>query len=195
MPSYRILDEFTAEVDPDLISPSPFWVIAVIRFDKPLTFSRAKMLAGDTSVSYDGSGPAGRIDERQMLVLSEDVLSMNITHNKESYVSSLSATLMSGDLNYLYEIQPNDWVMAWIVNNESAGQTLITKIKDRKQANLFLDGLKFIGRVQGIRKTLQQSPDGQRTVRYSLQAAGFRELGSTIFFDPALQKEVPSLGE
>lgn len=194
MANYQLLSEFSDEKDPDAISVTPFWMIAVVRFANPLTFSRKKMFSGETAVSFDTDFDA-LIRERSMLVLSDDVLQMSISHTKDSYVSSLSASIMGSDLNYLSEIQPNDWLLAWILNDEQQGLALKDKVLKAEACNGFNDGLKFVGRVQGIRKHLQQAPGGTRTVRYQLQGAGFRELDSSIFYDPALSKEEQSIGQ
>ena len=196
MPSvYEILSEYTDESNPDSISVNPFWMIAVIRFRKPLTFNRDKLKEEKPgAVSFD-SNAESLITERSMIVLSDDVLQMQIEHSKSSYVSSLSATLMSGSLNFLQEIQPNDWVFAWIVNSETQGRKIMDRVLKSEACNGWSDGLKFVGRVQGIRKKLSQSADGHRTVRYQLTAAGFKELDSTIFFDPNLAKQEESVGQ
>jgi hypothetical protein len=191
---YDILSEYTDDKDPDSISVSPYWAIAIVRFAQPLTFSRRKMFDGESSVSYDSSKEA-LIKERSMIVLTDDVLQMQISHTKGNYISNLTATLMNGDLNYLTEIQPTDWVLAWVVNDKNKGEKLAERILKREACNKFDDGLKFIGRVQSIRKNLQQSADGHRTVRYNLQAAGFKEFDASIFYDPALAQDQQSLGE
>jgi hypothetical protein len=192
---YKILSEFTTVDNPDTISVNPFWAIAFVRFAQPLTFSRKKMFAGESSVSFD-SNPEDLIKERTTLVISDDILQMNISQTKGNYVGSLSAVLMSGTTNYLTQIQPDDWVFAWIVNSEEKGSKLIQRIfKEHENCNNFDDGLKFVGRVQSIRKHLQQSPDGHRSVRYQLQAAGFKELASSVYYDPALAKAEDSIGQ
>lgn len=193
-PLYQILSEFTEEKDPDQISTSPYWAVAVVRFAQPLTFSRSKMFAGETSTSYSKNSE-DLIRERAPLIISSDVLQMQIDASKSNYTTSLSATLANGPLNYLYEIQPDDWVFAWIVNNQAKFDDILARIRDGKAANNFDDGLKFVGRVQSIRKRLTQSADGHRTVRYQLNAAGFKELDASTFYDPALVKEEQSLGQ
>lgn len=192
--TYNLLSEFTTNTDPDSISVSPYWVIALVRFAQPLSFSRQKMLSGKSAVSYDADFSA-IIRERPLLVLSDSIVSMSITHGKDSYLSSLQAQLVA-DMNYLSEVQPSDWIMAWIVNDTEAGLDLIRRLNEGKEAcNGFMDGLKFVGRVQTIRKNLSQSPDGVRSVRYNLTAGGFHELDSSIFYDPALAEQEDGIGQ
>lgn len=194
-PTYKIVSEFTSEKDPEYISVSPYWCIALVRFAQPLTYSRTKTFDDKTDSSFDANNST-LIRERNLLVLTDDVQSMSISHSKGSYVSSLQATLLNSNLNFLSEIQPNDWVFAWIVNDDTQGRQLVERIFDPNEAcNKFEDGLKFVGRVQSIRKLLQQDPAGRRTVRYQLQAAGFKELDASVFYDPALARAEESLGQ
>lgn len=192
--SYRILKEFTDEDKPAMISQSPFWIIAVIRFAQPLTFSRKKLFAHEKDASYD-AGVDDLIRERSLIALSDDVLQLQIQSSKATHISSLQATLANGSLNYLQEIQPNDWVFSWILNSETAGRELLKRVLVGEACNKFDDGLKFVGRVQSIRKKTTQAPTGQRTIRYTLSAAGFKEMESTAFYDPALVKQEESLGQ
>lgn len=200
MASYDILEEFSEDPDPDIIDTSPFWVIAVIRYEHPITFDRSKLFTatvGTTISSVGVDADFSKISkERTALIISNDVIQMSISHTKDNYVSNLTANLLPG-LNYLAEIQPGDWLMAWIINEnkEIDAKTLLENIDQRKPCNGFGDGLKFIGRVQSIRKSLRQAPDGHRMVHYQLNGAGFKELDASIFYDPALAKEEESIGQ
>jgi hypothetical protein len=74
------------------------------------------------------------------------------------------------------------------MNTRAKYKDVIRKLRQGLPANDFDDGLKFVGRVQDIRKLLAQTPDGLRTVRYNLAAVGFSELDSSVFFDPNLSR-------
>lgn len=192
---YKILSEYTSESEPDSISVSPYWVVAAVRFAAPLTFNREKLVKDQTEVSHDGSGD-DLIKERPLIAITDDCVQFNIESNKGNYITSFSAMLASGRLNYLEELNPDDWILAWVLNSETEGLALLDKVLNSQDAcNEFADGLKFVGRVQSVRKKLVQNPDGKRMVRYALQCAGFKELDAQIFFDPALAREEESLGD
>lgn len=170
-----------SDEDPRDIEVSPFWVIAVVRLSNPHTFSRDKM----ASFSTDSSEAAKT--RANTLIISSDCSDLTIQGNKGSHIKGLSATLLGGNLNYISEISPGDWVLAWIVNDEEKGYDLIKRIKEGKACNKFDDGFKFLGRANSVHKMIDQNPStGNRSVNYQLQAAGFRELDSSVFYDPRL---------
>jgi len=193
-PTFELVKEFSDKTTPDYISASPFWVLAVVRWAQPLTFSRSKLLSHEADVQFDADVES-LIRERPVLVVSDDVLSMSISNSKGSPTPTMSVTFAGGDINYLSEIQANDWVMAWIVNDESKGKDLFDRILKLEACNKFTDGLKFIGRVQSIVQDINQSDDGKRTVRYDLTATGNKEFNSKVYYDPALKVEEPSIGQ
>lgn len=198
MPSYDLLKEFQGEIDPDAdsIDVNPYWLLAVFRFSQPLTFSRSRLFNGDQRVSFNEDNSV-IAQTREILVIDSDCVNLSVSQSKGSYVSNLNATLLEGK-NYLSEILPSDWVMAWIVNSEEKAKDLKQRLLDPegiKPCNDFDDGLKFVGRVQSIRKTLQQAGNGLRFVRYNLQALGGKEFDSSIFYDPHLGEKESSIGQ
>jgi hypothetical protein len=194
MARYDLVQEFGADTDPDLLSVSPHWVLAVVRFFQPLTFSRALLLGGQNSISYDQDN--GTIAKtKQIMVIDSDCVQLSVSTSKDSHVSSMNAVLMPGK-NYLAEVFPTDWIMAWIVNSEAKAKDLKARIKRLDPCNLFDDGLKFIGRVQSVRKSLNiESGSGYKTMRYQVQALGGKEFDSSIFYDQQLGEEQSSLGQ
>lgn len=187
-PRYNLLLDYGAEDNTDeqldAISTSPFWVICVIPLAVPLSFSRTDMKS--VSTKDNGAGAKVRTNPGK-LVITSDVKTMTISGSKESHTKSLTAVLSQSDHNYLIEILPGDWIMAWIVSDQDRGLDIASRVKNGQQANGFKDGLKFIGRVHSIRKQLSRSPDGPLTAQYSLQATSFQELNTQLFYDQNLQ--------
>jgi hypothetical protein len=193
MPSYDLSQEYGLTSADDQINVSPSWLLAVVRFAQPLTFSRSKVFTGQQRVSFNDD--TSIIAQSRPLLLIRDCIHLAVTSSKDNYVSSLNAVMIAGDVNYLAEILPNDWIFAWMVNNEEKIAELENKLWAQEPCNLFDDGLKFMGRVQSVRKNLNQSPDGIRTVRYQLQALGGKEFDSSIFYDPHLGEQEVSIGQ
>lgn len=174
-----------ADNDPvrEEVSVSSFWVISVIRLGVPVSFDRDKMTSR-ANVSEGGHVRAGT------LLITEDCTAMTISNAKASHTKSLNATLLPS-MDYLYEILPGDWVFAWIVHGEEKFKKLVERIKKGDvddSPNKWLDGLKFMGRVQDIRKRLQVNASGFKTLAYQLSATGFKELDTTFFYDSNLSE-------
>lgn len=173
-------------IDPSgegVISTSPFWVICVIRFKNINTYDRLSL----GSISVDGSEVASELGDP--LVITSDCINMTTFATKSSHVSNMVATLLPGTTNYLSAIMPGDWVLSWMVQDEDVGLALVDRIKAKQACNNWMDGLKFIGRVQSIRKSLSINPQaGTKTVHHNLQALGFSEFDCQCFFDPYLSQ-------
>lgn len=184
---YNLVNDFSKfSQSNEEFSTSPFWVISVIRLGVPLSFSRASM----SSVKVPKED--GVASRSKPLVITSDCVSLSINNSKANYTKQLTATLKNVEFNYFIEILPGDWVMAWIVNDEDSFNQLLKKVRKpdpNNPCNEFQDGLKFMGRVDSVRKMLSQDPGGVRTVSYSLSAVGFREFDATLFYEEALANQ------
>jgi hypothetical protein len=175
-------DDLSAVNDPDTICVSPSWAIAVIPLGRPQSFSRR------TNKSI-GKVVEGAFTRRQKpFVITSDILSMSIRNSKRNHTKSLQAVLQNSGVSYLGQnaILPGDWVFAWCWNNTEDAARVLKQIDEGKPANGFSDGLKFVGRVHSIRKSLRNEPRGKRSTGYSMQATGFEELDTQFFYDFAL---------
>lgn len=196
MATYDCILDYGVQPGAEYISQSANWVVTVFRFLYPNTFSRKTMNSFQTLTS----GAYNAVTLRgNPLVLTDSVLSLNVGSNKSSHTMSMSATL-APDLNYEAQIFPGDWVFAHMFTNDVDFQSVVARLaamtpQQGQSVNNFNDGLKFVGRVQSMRKSLVQNPDGTRVVSYALQCTGFGEFDSTIFFDPNLvDKNLNTLG-
>jgi hypothetical protein len=173
----------------DHLDLDPAWVIAVVRWKLSVTFSRDLMA---TAKAISNSNLADILD---VMVIDGDVVQMRVDGSKESFSPQMSATLMP-NRDYLAEILPDDWVFAWIVNSSADAKNIVTRINSREACNHFLDGLKFVGRVNSVRETIGVTEDGGlKTLRYALNCSAFKELNSQIFYNQYLAQNFPSIGE
>ena len=189
MATYDCIQDYGQQPGAQYISQSAGWIMAVFRFLYPNTYSRA---TGRSFQTISGGIPeAVRQRVGGPVVLTSSVLSMDIGSQKAEHTMSLNATL-APDGYFESTIYPGDWVMAWMFTNDVDYGRVLKNLSAYQSGggtqalNGFNDGLKFVGRVQSIRKNLTQNPAGPRTVRYSLAAVGFGELDATCFFEPAL---------
>jgi hypothetical protein len=112
--SYPLINDFApAGDDTDSITVSPHWVLCVVRLGLPLSFSRAQ----GKSVTTDSSQGA-RLRGDNLIIVS-DCIGLTVVGAKEQHTKSLQVELKQTEHNYLTEILPGDWVLAWIVNDET----------------------------------------------------------------------------
>jgi hypothetical protein len=184
-PYYNLLKDFVEDGgDPHYISTSPHWALCVVRLGTPLSYDRKK----GKSVTNDFS--QGVKLRGSNLIIASDCTQLSISGSKEQHTKSLSAELKQTDHNYLVEILPGDWVLAWIVNDETKFIDLLDRIKKADPSdpcNRWDDGLKFVGRVDSVRKRMHLDRNsGTKTSSTTLTAVGFRELDSQFFYDQQL---------
>jgi hypothetical protein len=176
--TYNLIREYAEFEGARDLSTSPHWVMAIVRLGKPLSYSRNKA----ASVSLDIT--EGAKTRGSTLIITNDCIQMQVSRSKESHVKSLSASLVQSHTNYLVEVLPGDWIMAWIVHGQEKQTDLAKRIADGKACNGFDDGLKFVGRVRSIRKRMSRDKNsGTKSTRYQIMASAFAELDTTIFYD------------
>lgn len=199
MASYDLLRDFRSSAD-GVVATTPAWVIAVVQFANPITFSRDKLKelkpfdgqAGNVSQEMD---PGDNVRAKNILLISSDCAQLATQTSKGTHLSTLSASLLRGEVNYMAEILPGDWIFAWITNSQEEATRVAQKIRNGERANHFNSGLKFMGRVQSVRENTQiERGSGILRTRFNVQAVGFKELDTTIFFEPAFQRKWSDIG-
>lgn len=192
MATYDCVNDYGAQPGADYISQSANWAVCVFRFRYPTTYSR------NIQASFTKSYAPGVEIRGKPLVITGDCLQLQVMQTKNQHVMQMQATLAPG-INYESEIFPGDWVMAWMFTNDTDFQSVLQRLNGISAQggvplNGFRDGLKFVGRVSAIRKSLDQAASGHRQVRYGLSAAGFQEMDAQVFYDPLLTDQTKALG-
>lgn len=181
---YDIIREYLADQDAETpaydisLDASPGWCLAVVRMGKPVTYSRkyARSIGDIVSGAFER--------KEKPLIISDECIQLNITRQGDSHLKTLNAILKSAKNNYLSAnaILPNDWLFAWCHNNMEDTKSVIEDVLAGRPANDFMSGLKFVGRVNSIRK--RTAIEGSnRTCTYTLQGVGFRELEAQFYYD------------
>lgn len=172
---------------------NPYWIVYVASFKTQNTFSR-----NDYQLTTPGNNTTGsNIDitqamDTEPLIIVSDCINLSTTTEKGSHTSQLQATLLPGK-QYLNSIFPGDWICAWMMNDLETFNKVLFNLKTNKQCNDFLDGLKFVGRIQTIRERVNIDPSsGTQETRYSLTATGFQELDSFFYYDPQIAIKYPA---
>lgn len=177
--------------DPEELSVSAYWIVAVVRFKYPLTFSRA-----DYKSFSDLFEKAVEVRGKP-LIITDDCVSCSVSAPKGSPSLKLQCTLLPGNYDYLSEIFTDDWVFTWMFNNDKDAKRILENLQSAtiKPCNDWNSGLKFVGRVDSIVKNLVQTPDGIRSVRYSMTADGFTELTAKVNYNPYLLRNFNGIGK
>lgn len=171
MPIYDLTTKFR-----DSASFSASAMVSVYRHKHPSTFNRAtqKSLSEDVKLA---SAIRDRID------IIDDIRTVQVTSNKRSHLTTMGASLLP-TCDWENQLLPGDYVFVWMAQDKETIQAVKSKLTKGEPACRWDDGLKFFGRVSVCRKKRVTSPDGLKTVSYSLTAAGFTELDGSLYYEP-----------
>lgn len=188
-PRYNLIKDFASDDSEGHFSMNPHWIVAVVRLDWPATFDRYSM----SSVKVTALDV---VDQRgENLIITSDCVQLQVAGSKSTHLKTMQAQLLQGDTNYMAEILPGDWCACWMMNDEVTFNSVVERLRNGQACNEFSDGIKFIGRIQSIRKSLVTNRgSGRKTVRFNIQAVGFKELDTTVFYEPDLQQALPQAG-
>lgn len=179
---YSVGLDFGDDPNPTHVNYSPYWIIAVISQGTLLTYSRKTASSTFKNLANDPI-----LNTKAPLIISDDCLNMSVSNSKRDLGVSFQANLKQTDTNYLTEIYPGDYLFAWMVNNQEKYLDLLNRLQNLKPCNKATDGLKFMGRVEDIRKSLTvEASAGHKNVSYSISASGFSELQTYFFYDYSL---------
>lgn len=143
----------------------PYWFAAFVRFKQRDTFDRSAVWNSDGNVGTSGS-PVEEMDE--FIVADNDIISWSVATAKSSHVSNASFLITNTDLNYAAELAPGDWVCFWAFNNKSDYTRVKAAVRNSERANNFNDGLKFMGRVDSVRRVRTKAQGGMLVDRKSV---------------------------
>lgn len=192
MASYDLLKDFDIE-DEEIISVSPYTVVAVWPYARHITFDRNKIaspgIPPNISVTTDISDIVRIAGDKPIIM--RDCTMAQITGSKSNHCSQMAANFQNSGSNYLQQIFQDDWVGAWIVYGEEKYHDLIRRLNAGEACNEFNDGLKFLGKVRSFRKQNMLMEDGKKKSVYAMQALGFREFANALFYDERLQMRIP----
>lgn len=176
---------FTYEVNPsggDIHDQAPYWFAAFVRFETRDTFTRTKMsnLPQNASIVT----PQEAVQERPILIADNDCVSWSVGSSKSSHVSSCALSLVAGDIDYVAELASGDWMGFWAFDNKEDFIRVRKAVKNAQQCNGFFDGLKFIGRVDSVRrKKTRQAMTGALNVTYNISGVGFSEFDAALYYN------------
>lgn len=179
---YALGNAKTEDVGMVEITTSPYWALAVLRVANPISYS----ISNQKSVS---NLPADGVKLRgPVLLITSDCIALDIVGNKNSPVKTLNATLLHGNIDYLSEILPGDWVFGWITNDTYKINQVIDNLQAKKPTNDWQSGFKFAGKViEGpVLSLAVDGNSGLKRAAYSLQCNAFTELNASFFYDPHL---------
>jgi hypothetical protein len=187
MPIYEVEKDILGEDNVGALHPS--WCLVVVSFANPDSFDRTTLTGDNSEGNSKTISEEDVVDVNEPMIIAHDCTQLTTQTEKSSHVSSLSAVLVNGnkDRNYLGTIAPGDWILAWIANDQETIDTVIDRIQTGKAANDADLGLKFVGRVQSVRERGDvESTNGTIRSRTHIQAVGFREFDTSIYYDPNL---------
>lgn len=163
---------------------TPDWVLYVVRFKNQVTADLSKIKSLSSHIISVDKPPDFALEELgEPLIIRNDCLGLSVNSSKSSHNASMQAQLAPGK-NYLKEIKPGDWICAWVSNKKSTIDAVVANLQKKQPANQENSGLKFVGRVGGVRKSVSIGPNRTKKTAYTVTSHAFTEFNNEIFYHP-----------
>lgn len=118
------------------------------------------------------------------------IIQLTVRQTKDSHQGMMSIAMKDVDGDLLSRINPGDWVVCWMFDNNAGAERLRDKLKNfpniSSGLNGFDSGLKFMGKIFSARKNVQVNNFGGKNKIIQVLATSFSELDSNIYFDQQL---------
>jgi hypothetical protein len=159
----------------------PGWVVLFVRFEEP-----ASMYSSLTQSPDRINLMATR--EHRMSVVENDCVSVQIQSNKEDFSGSCSLGLKVTDTNWLHAVSPGDWAFVWISPQREDAARIANTLRTQPPSAFgnklcsWDSGLKFFGRVVGVRLSDSTSESGVRAANVQVSCQSFLELATSVYY-------------
>jgi hypothetical protein len=167
-------------------STSPHCVLTVVRFA-----NRSKSVLKDN--------PELATTTLDPLVIVNDCISCTVSEGKDGFTSSFTATLKSGDVNYLTAIHSGDYVLVNMVDSSEAADDVRNRAAIGSPINIFdaeringqekvyqNDGFKGLFKIQSVRRRTSISPNGEKITSFNVIGYSHYFFNSKMYFIPQL---------
>jgi hypothetical protein len=166
------------------------WCVAFVSFKNPAT--------GYTSIGEI-------LDTKELLIVKDDVVSVEIDNTKTNPIKSCSLSIKSGDIYYPNAVSPGDWVFVWVHDQITKTNEIIQKLltlKTTKRVNdndntliNWSSGLKFVGRVSFVGASDYITENGTRNLVQRIGCDAFSELLTKVYFTGFYDSEIKGDGK
>jgi hypothetical protein len=182
---------------------TPYWFAAFVRFQERDTFTRRNLKSSENAskggqptnsvqLTQNGPPPDPLAEIPTLLMADADVVTWSVTSAKDQHVSNCQLTLANSETDYVAQLASGDWMGFWAFDDYADFVRVRAAVASRDQANGFRDGLKFIGRVDSVRKSKVRAPTGMLSIQYSITGVGFNEFDSIMYYNPILASKYES---
>lgn len=152
---------------------SPSWAVIFWPCNEP----RTGFHPGDPHDTQD------KIQVGSPVVVLNDCVSVSVNRSKADHIKTATMTLKLTDYRYDQNIKPNDYVSIWMCEWEDDINAVVNSITGGQgvDPNYFNSGLKFIGKVKSLSKSVSVSDEGVPTEIIQIQATMFSELNMSVY--------------
>lgn len=188
---------------PDSHQADPWWFAVIVRFKSVQTFDRATITAPASDQELNVSlaeADAFPVAEREPLILTSQIVAFNVNYSKASHTCSAAFRVVPGVFSFEAQTHAGDWVLFWAFDNaDDYTRVLELAVNTLRGAggptpNGFLDGLKFVGRLNAPKRKRGVDPtSGMPRKEYELTSVGFGEFDAKVYYNQAHQAKYAEL--
>jgi hypothetical protein len=186
---------------------APYWLALVVPFFHRVTVDRAKLLQNSQYQQDISRDDVDSMREGPKILLEHEVLQWQTSQSKENPRGTLNLSLANTGVDWRSKIVGGDWILFWTFENRDDYLRIRNKLRTVKgktevlaaegesngdgtpgsnACNGFHDGLKFVGRINSVRRYRRRDGNsGVKTSQYAITALSFREVSYGIHFNPS----------
>lgn len=180
---------------------APYWLGLVVPFYYRVTADRQRILNQDSTYRQDISFyDIDGMKEGEKILLEHEVVQWSVSHSKANPQGTLALSLVNTGVDWRMKMVGGDWILFWAFENREdylrirnilrqvKGSTEALAALDKNACNGFKDGLKFVGRINSVRRFRRRRGDsGVVSSTYSITAMSFKEVNYQVHFNPAFR--------
>jgi hypothetical protein len=174
------ITSFQGGSDPGRVDHNPFSVVAIVPYSIKNVFDIATLKDKDLGNDL--------IKTKGIFQIQDRVIAVSTSDSKQTPVGNLTVALIDPQNDVVKKTAPGDWIVCWMFDNENDAAEVSANLETGKPCNEFMHGLKFLGTINSINKSILVDPaTARKQKKIEISASSLEELNATIYFDQAMK--------
>lgn len=159
-------------------------IVGVIRWLSGSTFDFKSYTGHSINPQAAENDALSQATQAEIFFIEKFLTSGSVSSTKSAYIHSMELELTDPDNELMRVLIPDDWIFCCVVNDNETAQKIRKAAQTGQPINRKDWGLKFIGKIDAVSKSVYRKMDGSKGRDIHLTACAFKELASKLYYDP-----------